>query len=105
MTVSFTTPTYNLASIKNSFSSVDKLRMTRVARQGAVTLGMDDGDVVDAIQSITSTDFHKTMPSEKMPHLANFDVYRMTWKSMNIYAKFQDIGGFMVVSFKRDESR
>ena len=105
MTVSFSNPTYNLESIKNSFSSVNKLRMTKVARQGAVALGMDDSDVIDAIQSITSANFHKTMPPDKMPHLANFDVYRITWKNTNIYTKFQDFGGFMVVSFKRDESR
>jgi hypothetical protein len=45
------------------------------------------------------------MPPDKMPHLANFDVYRITCKNTNIYTKFQDLGGFMVVSFKRDESR
>lgn len=105
MTANFTTPTYNLTSIKEAFNCADKLRITRTARQGAMSLGMDDNDIVNAIQSITAINFHKTMPSENMPHLPHFDVYRITWNSINIYTKFQDIGAFMVVSFKRDESR
>lgn len=92
--------TYNLQNIKDQFSSVSVLRMTLSARQGASELGMDDQDVVNAIKSLTSHDFHKTMPSEKMPSAAHFDVYKFVWEGNNIYAKFQDLNGLLVVSFK-----
>lgn len=101
MNTSFNNPTYNLNHLKQALNNVNKLRMTRVARQGAVELGMDDDDVVNVIQAIKSTDFYKTMPSEKMPQLANFDVYRTWWEGVEIYLKFQDISGYLVVSFKR----
>ncbi|MBM5096060.1 type II toxin-antitoxin system MqsR family toxin [Vibrio parahaemolyticus] len=100
MSTSFTTPTYNLSSLQQAFKSVNTLRMTGTARQGANALGMDDQDVVNAIQCLKPSDFYKTMPSAKMPTAANHDVYKFTWCGKEIYAKFQDLGGFIVVSFK-----
>lgn len=104
MTTSFTTSTYNLNTVKAALSSVSNLRMTGVARRGAVSLGMDDSDIVNAIQSLKISDFYKTMASEKMPQYGNMDVYKTNWNGQNIYMKFQNIAGFIVVSFKQDES-
>ncbi len=100
MTNSSNTPTYNLQTIKNACASTATLSMTGSARRGASALGMEDQDVVDAIQSLNPNDFHKTMPSIKMPTAANQDVYKFDWRGTKIYAKFQDLGGLLVVSFK-----
>ncbi len=96
----FSQPTYNLSSIKKVLSSVDSLRMTGSSRATAFALGFEDQDIVDAIQSIQSTDFYKTMPSTAMPGSANHDVYKFSFKGIDIYAKFQNLNGFIVVSFK-----
>lgn len=98
--ISFTQPTYNLSSIKAALCSVSSLRMTGSSRITATALGFDDQDVVDAIQAIKSTDFYKTMPPIKMPSSPNHDVYRFSFKGVEIYAKFQNLCGFIVVSFK-----
>jgi len=96
----FTQPTYDLSSIKAALSSVGSLRMTGSSRVTAVALGFDDQDIVNAIQSIKSSDFYKTMPSQKMPSSPNQDVYKFQFKGIDIYAKFQNLCGFIVVSFK-----
>jgi hypothetical protein len=101
MAANYTTPTYDLTTIKKSLSSVSKLRMTRSSRLDAVALGFDDQDIVDVIKAVKETDFHKTMPSIKFPQAANQDVYRVHWKSLYLYLKFQYLNGFLVVSFKR----
>jgi hypothetical protein len=43
-------------------NSIKTLRATVSARQGAVSLGFSDHDVVDLIQSLSVGDFYKTMP-------------------------------------------
>lgn len=100
MTTSFTNSTFNLATIKSTFSSISKLRTTSVAREGYTAMGMDDADVVAAIQALKENDFYKTMPSEKCPQYGNFDVYKSKWNGLDIYMKFQNINGFIIVSFK-----
>ena len=99
MAVSFTTPTYDLKAIKKTFNSVGKLKMTGTSRKGATELGFDDQDVVNAIQSISNSDFYKTMPANN-PNFKQHDVYKFHWKSVHIYLKFQDLNGYLVVSFK-----
>lgn len=100
MTASYSTPTYDLNTIKINMNSVSKLRMTQSSRRSAVALGFDDQDVVDVIQAIRATDFYKTMPSTKIPNAQNQDVYKVHWKSLYLYVKFQFLNGFLVVSFK-----
>jgi motility quorum-sensing regulator/GCU-specific mRNA interferase toxin len=97
----YTTPTYDLTTVKKNLNSVSKLRMTKSSRLDAVALGFDDQDIVDVIKSVQDTDFHKTMPSIKIPHAPNQDVYKVHWKSLYLYLKFQNLNGFLVVSFKR----
>ena len=58
---SYTNPTFNLASIKSSLDSIQKLRTTGRARVDYTALGFSEQDVVDAIASIKPSDFHKTM--------------------------------------------
>ena len=101
---SYTNPTFNLASIKSSLDSIQKLRTTGRARVDYTALGFSEQDVVDAIASIKPSDFHKTMASDKMPIYGNFDVYKTSHKGINVYLKFQSINGFIVVSFKEDAS-
>lgn len=83
-----------------ALSDVNSLRITGSSRKGALELGFEDQDIVDAIQSIKTTDFYKTMPSQKIPGSANHDVYKFSFKGIGIYAKFQNLNGFIVVSFK-----
>jgi hypothetical protein len=94
-------PTYSLQTIKNTFASTKTLRLTLCSSQGALELGMDSQDIVDAIKTLTSNDFYKTMASEKRPLAPHFDVYKFVWCGNKIYLKFQDLGGLIVVSFKK----
>lgn len=94
-------PTYDLASIKAEFKNVNSLRMTGSARQGAVALGFSDQDVVDAIQAITSADFYKSMPPINPSFSAMQDVYKPSFKGVDLYVKFQVLAsGQLVLSFK-----
>ncbi len=97
--VSFTIPSYDLESIQQALNSVSKLRMTMSARKGAISLGLDDQDIIDAIQSIDHRDFYKTMPSNN-PIFPYQDVYKFHWQALAIYAKFQNVNGYFVLSFK-----
>jgi motility quorum-sensing regulator/GCU-specific mRNA interferase toxin len=49
------TPTYDLTSIRAEFSTVDGLRMTVSARNGALALSITLEGVVALIQTITRT--------------------------------------------------
>lgn len=94
-------PTYDLASIKAEFKSVNSLRMTGSARQGAVALGFSDQDVVDAIQAINPEDFYKSMPPKHPQFSAMQDVYRPSFNGVELYVKFQILAsGQLVLSFK-----
>jgi hypothetical protein len=94
-------PAYELRAIKLAFNSVNKLNMTVSAMQGQYALGFSDQDVVDAIQSLTSADFYKSMRPTHHEFLAGQDVYKSVFKSVTLYIKFQvDSRGEVVVSFK-----
>lgn len=95
-------PTYDLSGIKQTFDSTAKLRMTGSARQGAISLGFSDQDVVDAIQALTPQDFHKTMKPTHSNFAAMQDVYKPTFKGVDLYVKFQRLSnGQLLLSFKR----
>ena len=94
-------PAYELNVIKIAFNSVKKLNMTASAMQGQYAIGFSDQDVVDAIQSLTSADFYKSMQPEHDAFIARQDVYKSVFKSVALYIKFQvDSRGEVVVSFK-----
>jgi len=47
MVTNYQNPTYNLRSIQHEMNSIKTLRAMVSARQGAVSLGFSDHDVVD----------------------------------------------------------
>ncbi|WP_077216993.1 type II toxin-antitoxin system MqsR family toxin [Piscirickettsia litoralis] len=94
--------TYSLESLKTIFNAPDKLVMTNSAIRGQEALGFTDENVVDVIQALTNDDFYKSMA----PYTAGFtawqDVYKSTFKGIDLYIKFQDnpITGEIILSFK-----
>lgn len=94
------TPSYDLSALKNHFDSVDKLRMTRTARESAIQLGFDDYELIEVIQELKKRDFYKSMSSKKIPAAGKQDVYKTYWQGLYLYIKFQDFYGYIVVSFK-----
>lgn len=94
-------PKYHLETIKLAFNTIEKLNMTYSAMQGQYELGFDDQDVVDAIQALTSDDFYKSMPPKHENYSAWHDVYKSTFKNVDLYIKFQiDKRGEIIISFK-----
>lgn len=75
--------------------------MTYSAMQGQYELEFSDQDVVDAIQALTCTHFYKSMPPKHENYSAWHDVYKSTFKKVDLYIKFQiDKRGEMIISFK-----
>jgi hypothetical protein len=94
-------PIYDIAKIKLAFSSTNKLNMTYSAMQGQYELGFSDQDVVSAIQALTRADFYKSMPPKHRGFSAWQDVYKIIFKEMKLYIKFQiDKRGEVIISFK-----
>ncbi|HAT1597535.1 TPA: type II toxin-antitoxin system MqsR family toxin [Legionella pneumophila] len=95
------TPEYVLEDIKKAFSRADRLRMTVSAKQGQVSLGFTDDDVVGAIQALTNRDFYKSMAPRHPGFTAWQDVYKSRFKGVELYIKFQ-VGtrGELILSFK-----
>lgn len=95
------TPEYALEDIKKAFSKADRLRMTVSAKQGQVSLGFADEEVVSAIQSLTSKDFYKAMAPRHPGFTAWQDVYKSRFKNLDLYIKFQmSARGELILSFK-----
>ncbi len=94
-------PKYNLEKIKIAFDTTEKLNMTYSAMQGQYELGFSDQDVVDAIQALTCVDFYKSMPPKHKNYSAWHDVYKSTFKNVDLYIKFQiDKRDEIIISFK-----
>lgn len=95
------TPEYALDYIKKAFSRADRLTMTASAKQGQVSLGFSDDDIVNAIQALTNIDFYKSMAPRHPGFTAWQDVYKSRFKGVELYIKFQ-VGarGELILSFK-----
>ncbi len=94
-------PTYDLDSIKLAFSHPEKLVMTTSAKQGQVAVNFSDQDVVDSIQGLTRNDFYKSMPPMHQNFVAWQDVYKICFKQINLYIKFQvNAKKELILSFK-----
>ncbi|MEK6581352.1 MAG: type II toxin-antitoxin system MqsR family toxin [Nitrospirota bacterium] len=97
-------PKYDLSKIKKLLCDSDSYRITVKAHSGAAELGyMDAESIVDVIENIQEDDFHKSMPSEKVPGLLQ-DVYRVNDGNNKIYIKLQlSVNGkkVVVVQFKK----
>ena len=94
-------PVYELNEIKNAFDAPNKLRMTFSAQQGQMLLNFSDKDVVDAIQALSGTDFYKSMLPVKPGFTAWQDVYKSSFKEVDLYIKFQvNHNKELILSFK-----
>ena len=94
------TPAYDLEAIKRAFSSVGKLRITRMAQLSARTLGLRDHDMVQAIQSLSRSNFYKSMTAYTDSHTWQ-DVYHAHFGGRALYIKFmKDELGHLILSFK-----
>jgi motility quorum-sensing regulator/GCU-specific mRNA interferase toxin len=94
-------PSYSLESIKKAFNKEEKLVMTYSAKQGQISLGFTDKDVVNAIQALTERDFYKSMAPVHPGFVAWQDVYKSVFSGIELYIKFQvGIHGELILSFK-----
>lgn len=94
------TPHYALDSIKATFTSASKLRITVTARTTAFALGIYLDGIVTLIQSITREMFFKSMTSLG-DHRIWQDVYHVPFASTVLYVKLTtDAEGYLVISFK-----
>jgi motility quorum-sensing regulator/GCU-specific mRNA interferase toxin len=94
------TPHYDLSSIRQIFSSVDALRITRSAIITAEGLGLTLSDIVALIQTITRQHFYKSMTSIADTRIWQ-DVYHVSYGLTVLYVKFTtDAEGYLVISFK-----
>ena len=83
-------PSYDLAEIQELLKKEGSRYITKLARQGAVSLRYaDDEDMVREALKIVPSDFYKTMPAEKS--ILMQDVYRHydISKKLYIYIKLQ----------------
>jgi motility quorum-sensing regulator / GCU-specific mRNA interferase toxin len=93
-------PHYDLATIKATFATVEKLRMTKTAQDCALGLGLLLRGVVDLIQGMTREQFFKSMTSQANRAVWQ-DVYHVPWQEIVLYLKFTtDAQGYLVISLK-----
>lgn len=94
-------PHYDLARIKRTFADPLTLAITRTALRDAQALGFTTAMIVEVIQSIEPNCFYKSMTSNNDASIWQ-DVYRVPWKSTNLYVKFTDNGRLVLtlLSFK-----
>lgn len=73
--------------------------ITMSASNGAIDMWMNDSDIVKAVLQLTSSNFYKTMQSEKMQALWQ-DVYHINYANKTIYLKIQITAKAVIISFK-----
>lgn len=102
-------PRYPLERVQALILGGEKgYRISRVARDGAAELHLDEQDIVACVCRLDDGDFYKSMPAEKS--LGDWqDVYKAKYCGFSIYLKVQIVeragSVAVVISFKRDESR
>lgn len=80
-------PSYDLAEVQ-ALVGAGKYRITMSSLAGAAAQGFDEEDVVACVLGLEPTDFHKTMPAQKVPELMQ-DVYRPRYLGVRMYVKVQ----------------
>ncbi|HEX8244175.1 MAG TPA: type II toxin-antitoxin system MqsR family toxin [Longimicrobium sp.] len=92
------TPTYDLERIQQLVGQGPiTFRFTTAALHGAAALDLSENDIVEAVLSLTSSCFYKSMESERLPGLWQ-DVYHLTYRGVVLYLKVQiDQSGRAVV--------
>lgn len=94
------TPSYSLDRIKNNFSNVNDLRLTKTALKCIVSLGFSMSEVVIVINSLSSSNFYKSMTTYA-DHKIWQDVYYIKYMKNHLYVKFMfDDEGYLIISFK-----
>jgi motility quorum-sensing regulator/GCU-specific mRNA interferase toxin len=97
-------PTYDLDAFKETFSSVEKLNVTRVATRSASDLGFTLQGIVDVLQTMQRAHFYKSMTSDA-DHTVWQDVYHVPSDVGLLYVKFtaDAVTIFMLLSFKEKD--
>jgi hypothetical protein len=99
-------PHYDLKKVKSLLCSEETREVTRISREGAVSLGyMGVEDMVSIIKIITPKHFFKSMTNQYNPSLWQ-DVYKITDERDNkIYIKLQLSSNKkkgVIIQFKED---
>ncbi|MGV0758401.1 type II toxin-antitoxin system MqsR family toxin [Tistrella mobilis] len=82
-------PHHSLAAVKEKFSQVDGLEITRTAVQSARALGYGLKDVVDVVQALQPGDFVKSETAHSPPNARIWhDTYNIPWEGRLLYLKF-----------------
>jgi motility quorum-sensing regulator / GCU-specific mRNA interferase toxin len=95
-------PTYDLHEIQRLVGQGPiSSSITKVAREGALVLGWQLEEIVEAVLELTPDHFFKTMESEKSPGFWQ-DVYHLEFRGTWMYIKLQlgSDGRAFVVQFK-----
>lgn len=92
-------PHYALAEIQAQMTSVLDMNLTLSARSGIRLAGMAQADALAVVQCLGRKDFYKSMTTHG-DHRVWQDVYHGQWGDIALYIKFQQAGGYFVVSFK-----
>ena len=97
-------PTFDLETLKGLIEDTETRLITEMAQENASELGFYTDDIVECVRSLLRADFHKSMTTIK-DHKLWQDVYKPTYKEIQIYLKLQigPEGECVVISFKRDE--
>ena len=94
-------PHHDLANIKETFSTFERLRITETALTFAkLELRLEDDDLVALVQSVERSHFYKSMTA-KNNHRIWQDVYHVPYESRLLYVKFTtDEDGYLLISLK-----
>ena len=92
------TPHCKLSVIK-ALIEKGKIRSTTTALKGAAALGFDFADMLNVINTMTPSDFYKSMTTYEN-HCVWQDVYRTTTENGEVYLKLTVIEDVLIVSFK-----
>ena len=94
-------PTYDLKAIKTAFATAAGLKATGSAIRDAAALGFGSAEIIDTVQSIQRTHFHKSMTSYA-DHRVWQNVYYVPSEVGTLYVKFtaDAVTEFLLLSFK-----
>ena len=97
-------PTFDLNAIKAAFATANGLQATGSAVRNAAALGFGRAEIVETIQSIHRTHFHKSMTSDADQRMWQ-DVYYVPSKVGRLYVTFtaDAVTAFLLLSFQEKE--
>ncbi|MDY0328430.1 MAG: type II toxin-antitoxin system MqsR family toxin [Arcobacteraceae bacterium] len=89
---------YSLNNIKELITN-SQYFITQTARIDYVSLGFNDDEVLEVIQSLESKDLYKSMTSFQNSSIWQ-DVYYKQAKNIDLYIKLQITQNAIIISFK-----